>query len=193
MAPTCVKFLRPWMSRFILLNGVGKLAMDFYLQKLHDEIAAAVRDLDVETLTRHADGKWSAVEVLEHLYLTYRGTMKGFERCLQEGRPLARTPTLQDRLRTAVVVGFGYMPTGRKAPERSTPRGMPSEQVVTEIAPQLAAMDRAMTQCEARFGKRTRLLDHPVLGPLTANQWRKFHWVHGRHHVKQLWKLRGEQ
>jgi len=25
-----------------------------------------------------------------------------------------------------------------------------------------------------------------VLGPLTASQWRKFHWIHGRHHVKQI-------
>jgi hypothetical protein len=51
-------------------------------------------------------------------------------------------------------------------------------------------MDEVIGQCEARFGKRTRVLDHPVLGPLTARQWRKFHWVHGRHHVKQIQKLR---
>jgi len=181
------------MSRFILLNDVSKVIMDFYLRKLHDEISAATRDLNVDALTRHPEGKWSAAELLEHLYLSYRGTAKGLERCLQEGKPLARTPTLQDRLRIAVVVGFGYMPTGRKAPERSVPRGMPAEQVTKEVGTQLAAMDEALSQCEARFGKRTRVLDHPILGPLTANQWRKFHWVHGRHHVKQLWKLRVER
>ena len=164
--------------------------MDFYLQKLHDEIAAATRGLDGAALARHPEGKWCAGEVLEHLYLTYRGTAKGLERCLQEGKPLARAATLQDRLRAAVVVGFGYMPTGRKAPERSVPRGMHGEQVRDEISAAIAAMDEGFAQCESRFGKCIRLMDHPVLGPLTAEQWKKFHWVHGHHHVKQLWKLR---
>lgn len=181
------------MSAFILLNDAGPLPMDFYLEKLQQEIAAATRGLEAAALTRHPEGKWSVAEVLEHLYLTYRGTAKGMERCLQEGKPIVRARTMRDRIRTAVVVGFGYMPTGRKAPERSTPRGMPAEQVMKEISPQLVAMDQAISLCESRFGKHARLVDHPGLGPLTAAQWRKFHWVHGRHHVKQLWKLRGEK
>jgi len=128
--------------------------------------------------------------VLEHLYLTYTGTVKGFERCLQEGKPLARTPLLRDRMRTLIVTGLMHMPQGRKAPERAQPRGMAADEVTREIGPRISAMDEAIAQCEARFGKRTRVLDHPVLGPLTARQWRKFHWVHGRHHLKQIEKLR---
>ena len=147
--------------------------------------------MSAEQLTRHPDGKWCAAEVLEHLYLTYRGTVKGAERCLQEGKPLARAQTLQDWMKTTVVVSFGHMPEGRKAPERSLPRDMPAEEVVKAIGPEIAAMDDVIAKCEARFGRGTRILDHPVLGPLTAPQWRKFHWVHGRHHVKQILKLRG--
>jgi hypothetical protein len=164
--------------------------LDHHLQKLQDAIAGATQGMNVDRLTWHPDGKWCTTEVLEHLYLTYRGTVKGFERCLEAHKPLARTPTLQDRLRTFVVVGLGYMPRGRKAPERSVPRGMAAEEVVQAMERELAAMDHAIAQCEARFGKTTRVVDHPVLGPLTAEQWRKFHCVHGRHHVKQIWKLR---
>jgi hypothetical protein len=29
-------------------------------------------------------------------------------------------------------------------------------------------------------------MDHLILGPLTAGQWRKFHWVHGQHHARQI-------
>jgi len=29
-----------------------------------------------------------------------------------------------------------------------------------------------------------------VLGALTGEQWRKFHWLHGRHHVRQILKFR---
>jgi hypothetical protein len=63
-----------------------------------------------------------------------------------------------------------------------------AEKVVAEIGPQIVAMDKAIADCEARYGSRVRVLDHPVLGPLTARQWRKFHLVHGRHHVKQILK-----
>jgi hypothetical protein len=164
--------------------------MDAYLKRLREAITSATLGMTAEDLVRHPEGKWSTAEVLEHLYLSYTGTVKGFERCLQAGKPLARTPALRDRLKAFVVTGLGHLPQGRKAPERTHPRGMPADEVTREIGPRISAMDEVIAQCEARFGKRTRVLDHPVLGPLTARQWRKFHWVHGRHHVKQIQKLR---
>jgi hypothetical protein len=166
--------------------------MDSYLQRLHDAISSATRGMDTAALTRHPEGKWCAAQVLEHLYLTYAGSAKGFERCLQEGRPLARTVTLKERVSTFVVTSLGYFPEGRKSPERMVPRGMAAEEVVGVIETKLAAMDELITQCEARFGRSTRILDHPVLGPLTARQWRKFHLVHAQHHMKQIMKLRGQ-
>jgi Protein of unknown function (DUF1569) len=166
--------------------------LDRYLQELQQAIAAATSGMTAEQLTLHPEGKWCVAEVLEHLYLTYRGTVKGCERCLEQNKALARTPTLPDRVRTAVVVSFGYMPPGRKAPERSTPRGMPAEEVVKAVGAEIVAMNDLLAKCEARFGQNTRIFDHPVLGPLTAGQWRKFHWVHGRHHVKQISKLRNQ-
>jgi hypothetical protein len=164
--------------------------MDAYLQRLQEAIASATRGMSAEDLRRHPEGKWSTAEVLEHLYLSYSGTTKAFERCLQADKPLARAPLLKDRMKTFVVTGLGHMPEGRKAPERTQPRGMQSDEVTREIGPRISAMDAVIAQCEARFGERTRVLDHPILGPLTARQWRKFHWVHGRHHLKQIHKLR---
>ena len=166
--------------------------MDAYLQRLQEAIASATLGMSAEDLRRHPEGKWSTAEVLEHLYLSYTGTAKGFERCLQAGKPLARTPLLKDRMRTFVVTGLGHLPEGRKAPERTQPRGMLADEVAREIAPRILAMDAVIAQCEARFGKSTRVLDHPILGPLTARQWRKFHWIHGRHHLNQIRKLRQE-
>jgi len=164
--------------------------MDAYLQRLQEAIASATRDLSAEDLRRHPEGKWSTAEVLEHLYLTYTGTTKAFERCLQAGEPQARTPMLKDRVRTFVVNGLGHLPEGRKSPKHALPRGMAVEEVIRQIGPRISAMDDQIAKCEARFGERTRVLDHPILGPLTGRQWRKFHWVHGRHHLKQIHKLR---
>jgi hypothetical protein len=143
-----------------------------------------------EDLQRHPEGKWSPAEVLEHLYLTYTGTTKGLERVLHEGKPLARRSALTDRMRSFIVIALGYLPEGRKAPERTQPRGLSADEVMRDIGPRISAMDEMIAQCEARFGKRTRVLDHPFLGPLTTSQWRKFHWIHGRHHLKQIQRLR---
>jgi len=164
--------------------------MDAYLQRLQEGIQSATQGMSGEDLLRHPEGKWCAAEILEHLYLTYTGTTKAFERCLQAGQPQVRARVLRDRMRTIVVVGFGHMPKGRQSPKHTLPRGMTPEQVTREIGPRISAMDEAIAQCESRFGKQNRLLDHPILGPLTGRQWRKFHWVHGHHHLKQIQGLR---
>jgi hypothetical protein len=72
------------------------------------------------------------------------------------------------------------------------PRGLPSEKAISEITSKIAEMDEIMSQCAARFGADTKVLDHPVLGPFSVSQWRKFHLVHGRHHLKQIRQLRSE-
>ena len=164
--------------------------MDPRLQKLQAEIAAAVAPMSTAQLTAHPPGKWCAAEVLEHLYLTYTGTIKGFEHIVEAGKPLATTQTWAQRGRTLVVVGLGHLPSGREAPPVARPRGVPPEKVRAEIGPKIGEMDDIIRRCEEKLGPRQKLLDHPILGPLTAAQWRKFHLVHGLHHVKQLPRLR---
>jgi hypothetical protein len=160
------------------------------LQKLQKQIAAAIAGMTEEQLGAHAPGKWSAGEILEHLYLTYTGTLKGFERVAEGGKALATNQSWAQRRRTLVVVGFGYLPSGRESPAVARPRGISIEKVLAEIGPKIAEMDASIARCEKAHGERSKLLDHPALGPLTGNEWRKFHRVHGLHHVKQIWRLR---
>ena len=164
--------------------------MDSRLQKLKENLESAVEGMSREQLSWHLPGKWCVAEVLEHLYLTYTGTITGLERVMRKGKPLASRASMAHRVLTFVVVGLGHMPAGRKAPGIVQPKGLPVEQVRNEIGAKIAAMDAIIAQCEARFGRRVRLLDHPILGPLSATQFRKLHLVHGRHHQKQLLRLR---
>lgn len=168
--------------------------MDPHLEKLQREVATVVAEFTTggagnEELTRHAPGKWSAAEILEHLYLTYTGTMKGFERVLQAGKPNVTPPTLKHRVGKLVIIGLRHMPSGREAPKTSRPRGLPAEKVLVEVGPKITEMDAFLSRCEETLG-RGRLLDHPILGPLTVAEWKKFHMVHGLHHVKQIRALR---
>ena len=163
--------------------------MDPHLKQLQQTLQAATDGLSEAQLTWHPEGKWCVAEVLEHLYLTYTGTIKGFERVLAAGKSIAKPRTLADRGRAFVVVGLGYLPSGRQAPAVARPTGLPREKVLAEIVPKIAEMDEIIRRCERRMGASTKL-DHPILGPLSVRQWRKFHLVHGRHHAKQIYKLR---
>lgn len=165
--------------------------MDPRLVKLSKDLESAVQGMSSEELSWHRPGKWCAAEVLEHLYLTYTGTIKGLKRVITKGKPLATRASIAHRVLTFVVVGLGHMPAGRKTPAVAQPRGLPAEHVRNEIGATLEAMDAIIARCEARFGPHVKLLDHPILGPLTATEWRTLHLVHGRHHQKQLLRLRG--
>jgi hypothetical protein len=164
--------------------------MDSRLEKLKENLESAVEGMSSEQLRWHLPGKWCAAEVLEHLYLTYTGTITGFERVVRKGEPLGSRASMAQRVLTSVVVGLGHIPTGVKAPAIGQPKGLPVEHVRNEIGEKIVAMDAIITQCEARFGGGVHVLDHPILGPLSAKQWRRLHVVHGKHHLKQLLTLR---
>lgn len=164
--------------------------MDARLEQLQRTLDSAIDGMSAEQINWHPANKWCTAEILEHLYLSYTGTIKGFEKALQSGKPLATGSSIRQRIRALAVFGFDYLPNGREAPARTRPKGLPPETVRNELPQKIAAMDALITQCEAHFGSSTRLLDHPFLGPLTGAQWRKFHLLHGLHHQKQIARLR---
>lgn len=165
--------------------------LDPYLKRLWDGIESVVRKMpEDELLRRSATGKWSPAEILEHLNLTYWATIKNMGRRLNAEKPLAARPTLKQRLQTVLVIGAGYFPSGRKSPDYAEPKGAPAEQLREEIRKRILEMDELIGKCETKFGSHALIAEHPILGPLTARQWRKFHWVHGRHHLRQISRMR---
>ena len=112
--------------------------MDSRLDKLKKSLQSAVEGMSSEQLSWHPPGKWCAAEVLEHLYLTYTGTIQGFERVMRKGKPLASRASMAQRVLTLVVVGLGHMPAGRKAPAMVQPKGLPVGRVRNEIGEKIA-------------------------------------------------------
>lgn len=143
-----------------------------------------------DQLLRHPEGKWSASEILEHLARAFANTTKGLRRCLDAGRSSASVPTLKHRIAATMVVRLGYLPTGGRAPERTRPKGIPPAEAMQSVRENLIMMDEVLARCAQQFGRHGAILDHPILGPLTLAQWQKFHWVHTRHHMKQIAKRR---
>ena len=135
---------------------------------------------------RRDPGKWSVVEIVEHLTRAYSGTAKGFERCIEKGAPLATATTFKQRLQQFALINLGYFPEGRQAPKHIIPTGeLDLSAVVDAVRRDLARLDASAAGTKQSLGSG-KMLDHPILGALTIDQWLKFHVVHTRHHAKQI-------
>src|SRR5713101_746483 len=121
--------------------------MNSYLAHLHRILASAIRGMNPDQITRHPQGKWSPAEIFEHLNLTYAGTIKGLQRCLQSGTTSASSDRGRMRWQRLIVIQVGYFPPGRKSPQRVLPRGTPAEQVKAEILQNVSRMDSVIHEC----------------------------------------------
>jgi len=135
---------------------------------------------------RRDPARWSPVEIVEHLTRSYSGTAKGFERCVEKGAPLATATTIKQRLQQFALIKLGYFPEGRPAPKHIIPTGDLDHNAVLEaVRRDLARLDDAAIKARQALGSG-KMLDHPILGALTIDQWLKFHVVHTKHHAKQI-------
>ena len=168
----------------ILLDVTSKLS------DLRDQLAKAIDGMTAEDLARHPEGKWSSAEILDHLNQTYRGTVKNCEHCLATGRSGENVGRNTKRWQRRVVIWLGYIPSGRTSPAHALPRGTPIAQLIIEIFENITRMENLIAACDAQYGRGKSIAEHPILGPLTASEWRKFHWIHGMHHARQIIRLK---
>jgi hypothetical protein len=149
-------------------------------------IGSATAGLDDKRGATRVGGRWSIAEIIEHLDRTFTGTSKGLERCLQAGAPRVTADTFSIRIRRWWVVTLGRFPTGIPAPRHVLPSGeLLLSDVIARSSAHLAEMDAALARAVERFGADA-VMDHPILGPFTAAQWARFHYVHTRHHCRQI-------
>jgi hypothetical protein len=125
------------------------------------------------------------------MMLAYAGTTRELERRIEKGEPTGRKRSVKDRVGQFVVIRCGMFPKGRRAPDMVQPLlhehpAAAGTELAAEYRRLVADVLAALDACEARWGKRVPLAVHPVLGPLSGPQWRKFHGVHTLHHVKQM-------
>jgi hypothetical protein len=156
-------------------------------QAIIDEVTAGMTPAQ---MTVHPEGKWSTAGILEHLERAFSSTADRLIRCVEEGQPHTRPETWEQRLGRWLVVEVGYFPTGREAPAYVQPEGRPASESLAEFSRALASLDAACHAAERRFGLDATVANHPILGPFSVRQWRRFHLVHTRHHAKQIARLK---
>jgi hypothetical protein len=165
--------------------------MNRYHEKVLHALERATAGMTEDQLCARRGEKWSVAQILEHLGIAFGHTARVMKKCLEAGKPLGDPPTWKQRAISTLVVDIGYFPEGRQAPKMVVPSGtIGGADALKLIRGNLMEMDRLHAECMERVGRKGYLANHPVLGPLTITQWPKFHWVHTRHHMKQVERIR---
>jgi hypothetical protein len=168
--------------------------MDAWLERLRKEIEETARGLGEADWGRAPAGRWNCAQIMEHLGRSYGTTAKMLERSMgADGQPEVRAATIRELLTTLLIVKLGIFPSGAKAPEMVTPKGDPGPVALERALNNLGRMDVALAEAEKRWGGAEPIAMHFVLGPLNPAQWRKFHYVHGHHHILQMRKRLGDR
>jgi hypothetical protein len=168
--------------------------MHAVLERVVSQIATEVSGLDAETTQLHPKNLayiWSVQEVIEHLVLGYRLTSETLETRLAKRRLSShRKRTYVEWSLQLMILSFGTMPQGVPALEGTMPTPgqfavMNGRQIGDLMRQEIEAMDTLLDACRHTYGME-RVATHPLLGPLRVDQWRRFHVVHGLHHLAQL-------
>ena len=166
------------------------------LRRLDTEVTTVLRGLDARNTqaTPVANPeKWSIQQIVEHLLNTYRSSIPVIQARVDKRSPTRAKPTLRQHIGQFLIVKLGRFPNGRQAPAAVSPTLPITVQSGDELAARVTAELRKLDTVTARgdhlFGDR-RAVAHIILGPLSMHQWRRFHLIHGLHHLKQIREIR---
>jgi hypothetical protein len=160
--------------------------MDALLQKLHDRIESTTENLFGDAWAVAPEGRWNCSQIAEHLGRSYGTTAKLLENALDCGqKPEMGKPTWKQTAARVLICHAGYFPGGFKAPDIVQPTGLMGHTARDRALSSLERMAAAIDAAEQTWGLGP-VAPHFMLGPMTADEWRRFHYSHGRHHLRQL-------
>ena len=168
--------------------------MDAWLARLRKEIEETTASLDDTDWSRAPGGRWNSSQILEHLGRSYGTTAKMLELAMGVGGPpRVRSATISESLIKTLIVKLRIFPAGAKAPAMVTPEGGPGPVALKRALINLERMNTALAAAEERWGSEGPIAMHFRLGPMSPGEWRKFHYVHGHHHLVQMRKRLGQK
>jgi hypothetical protein len=168
--------------------------MHAVLERVVCQIENKLGGLDAETAQLHPQGlayRWNAQQLVAHLVLGYRLTSTALEARLKKARlSRNRKCTWLHWSLQIMMLTFGKLPSGVPAQEETTPAAdhfaaMNGRELAELLRTEIERMDALLDGCRRKYGME-RVATHPFLGPLRVDQWRRFHVVHGCHHLEQL-------
>jgi Protein of unknown function (DUF1569) len=111
-------------------------------------------------------GRWTLGQILRHLAIAVRDTV--------QGPPSTSEPTREQDILRRRLFHRGRIPDGLDAPPGLTP---PPD---LDARSEAESLRRAIALYPSRIGPFPA---HPRVGPLTGEEWTRFHCLHCAHHL----------
>ena len=165
------------------------------LAVLDAKLTEALAGMDTPEMQLGPSGKWSKQQIAYHLILTYKASEAVLTNRISRGRPTRASPNVSQRLAQFVVLTLGHFPKGRGAPPEVMPGSdigpRSGDDLLHEARQCLSRVDDRLVQTSNAFGRTKKSVSHLILGPISPDQWRRFHLIHGLHHIRQITAIGG--
>jgi hypothetical protein len=165
------------------MHPVLKVALDPLAEKISE---LSLEEAQVQPLP--GQERWCSQQIIEHLILTYELTSESLERQLQSGRVMRNRRGILEFLLRVQTLGFGYIPNGVPSMRATRPLRFvpePGPEIASRFLAAAEAMDVLLVASRRKFGIQT-CGEHPFFGVMRVDEWRRYHALHARHHLKQL-------
>jgi hypothetical protein len=133
-------------------------------------------------------GRWCAQQIMEHLILSYELTTNVVGRQLKTGRASKHRRSILEFFLRVQTIGLGYMPEGIPAIRAVRPgeyRPQSGSEIAKRFLETAEEMDTTLVDARKKFGIEI-CGEHPMFGVMRVDEWRRYHAIHARHHLKQL-------
>ncbi len=155
------------------------------LAALEPLVLQPLRHVDQEDWHRRVPGKWSIAQVVHHLAIGIDSVATTFEKRTLKGG-MKRRATPRETLLRHLMLGLGRLNFGRDAPAGTIPADRPDVEATTAQFRMGVARMEAMVEGWPPERQLEVFVKHPVVGDLNLPEWVRFHYVHCRHHAKQI-------
>lgn len=155
------------------------------LAALEPMVLHPLRHLEGEEWHRSLPGKWSIAQIVRHLAIGIDYTAATLEKRARR-TDLKRRATPGQTLLRHLYLGLGRVRPGRDAPQGTVPEERPDPEAT--LAQFRMGVARLETMIETWPPERQLNVyaKNPALGDLNLPEWVRFHYVHCRHHARQL-------
>jgi uncharacterized damage-inducible protein DinB len=169
------------------MSKASTLAQFEKLEKQRLDIYLMISDLTHDKLNRHAPGKWSILQILEHLRVAEKQSLKVIKQNINQYH--TKAPFKQviklEILKILFMIGKKF-----KAPKHVSDIPDPLDMTVQKSKwdeTRVEFKNLLISQSEDAFDKA--VFPHPVLGLLSLEMTLDFFYAHQKHHLKQIRKV----
>ena len=155
------------------------------LAALEPMVLGPLHGLEPEAWHKSSRGKWSIAQIVAHLaqgvdlsstVLAQRAEKTGMTRRSTPGEAVLRH----------LLLGFGTFPPGRMSPQTTKPAERPDPEIVAAQYRMGVERFSGLAETWSEKQKLGVFVKHPLLGDLNLPEWVRFHYVHAKHHAKQI-------